>query len=427
MDTIEYRHYEYCLAHDKPYFGRVMWALQGHPVRHAYMQLLVEFQCINRGDKPFNVLEIGSWAGGSAITWANAIQRFNDRNGLVICLDPWKLYFDPSKYGESPDGQQETYQEMADALLSGKIYDLFLHNIRTSKCDDIVLPFKGRSDGILPLFGDERFDVVFVDGDHTYACVLKDMTNSARLVSEGGILCGDDLELQIPQFDLEYAKKHKDKDYILDPKTNECYHPGVSLAVSEFFGEVSAYEGFWAMRKCGRSWEKVELQALNPNNIVIPDHLSYQGLPKLLKENYKGFNIIQYWGKYYALAQALGPIDLARLSEHTLIEYQEGSKCFIGNSLAEVEHMVDQSGYRGSPELVKENYKGFNIVRYKHRFYALAQALGPVDLTQLKEHSLNEYQESNECVIADSIEEAKRLLDLLAPQDIQHLWNLEVE
>lgn len=415
-DTIEYRHYRHCLSHNKPYFGRIMGALQGHPTRHAYMQLLVERQCSsNRKNKSFNVLEIGSWAGGSAITWANAIERFKDRKGLVICIDPWKLYFDPSKYSDSPDSQREIYLEMADALSSGKIYDLFLHNIRTSKYNDIILPFRGSSNDILPLFGNKRFDVVFVDGDHTYASVLKDITNSARLVSEAGILCGDDLELQIPRFDLEHAKEHKDKDYILDPKTNEWYHPGVSLAVGEFLGEVSAYEGFWAMRRRGGSWEKVELYALNPDKILIPEHLSCQGQPKLMEENYKGFNIIQYWGEYYALAQALGPIDLARLEEHTLSEYQEGSKCFIGNSLSEVEHMVDQSGYRGSPELVKENYKGFNIVRYKHSFYALAQALGPLDLAQLDEQTLSEYQKSNACVIADSIEGGQRLLDLLIP------------
>ena len=73
MDPSEYRYYSYCMSNNKPYFGKVMWASQGDPVRHAYMQCLVRAQCRDRGEKPFLILEIGSWAGGSAITWAEPL------------------------------------------------------------------------------------------------------------------------------------------------------------------------------------------------------------------------------------------------------------------------------------------------------------------------------------------------------------------
>ena len=200
--------------------------------------------------------------GGSAIIWAESVKKYG--NGIVICVDPWKDYIDLTK------NKERIYQTMSKALTKGRILNLFLHNVQALKHDDIVFALKGPSDKILPLLKSSQFDIIFIDGDHTYHQVLKDLNNSSRLVADGGILCGDDLELQTFEIDLENAKKNMARDYILDLKNNRWFHPGVTLAVGEFFGEVSVYEGFWAMRKHGISWEKVELYLGNP---LVPEHL----------------------------------------------------------------------------------------------------------------------------------------------------------
>ena len=344
----EYQYYEYCLKNNKPYFGKVMWALQGVPVRHAYMQFLVETLCKGRGKMPFNILEVGSWAGGSAITWAEAIKKHNQGRGRVVCIDPWKLYFRSDQYSDLPGDQQEVYQEMAEALSAGQIFDLFMHNIRVSKYEDVILPFKGSSDEILPMFSEGRFDLVFIDGDHTYPRVSEDIRNSASLVVEGGIICGDDLELQLSQMDQNHAELNKHKDYILDPKTKVNFHPGVSLAVGEFFGEVSAWEGFWAMRKRGGIWERVELPRALPGQLCLPQHLTCQSPPHLVKEKYKGYNIVKYLDQYYGLSQTLGPIDLTQAEDQTLRRYQAAGLCVIGRFLEETEQMIDQMSLPGS-------------------------------------------------------------------------------
>jgi predicted O-methyltransferase YrrM len=269
VDTIEQQLYKYCLTHNKPYFGNFMHARQGSIIRHAYMQLLVEQECRNRSERPFNIVEVGSWAGGSAITWAEAVKRFSKRKGLIICIDKWEPYFEPCQCEETGP-----YKEMENALLSGKIFELFMHNIKVTSHDDVIIPFKGWSDELLPLLGDNKFDLVFIDGNHAYTNVCKDIENSMPLVSEGGVICGDDLEQQLHQLDIEYAKEHRQKDYIIDPKAQKHYHPGVSLAIGEFFGEVSVWEGFWAMRKVEGHWKKVELSNTSPERIVIPVHLA---------------------------------------------------------------------------------------------------------------------------------------------------------
>ena len=266
---IETREFRRCLKRGRPYFGPIMAARQGSPIRHVYMQALVTLEC-SRGDKAYyRILEIGSWAGGSAITWANAIKKFNSGNGSVICVDPWV------RYTQGVFGSK-TYDTMDQALKTGEIIALFLHNIKASGHENIVRLIKACSDEILPLFRPNQFDLIFVDGNHTYKQVLRDIENAVLLVRDGGILCGDDLELQTSVVDVENAKENSDVDYIVDPKTNEWFHPGVTLAVAEWFGEVSVWKGFWAMRKQKQDWKKIVIEELNLGSLKVPEHLIYR-------------------------------------------------------------------------------------------------------------------------------------------------------
>ena len=51
---------------------------------------------------------------------------------------------------------------------------------------------KGFSEQILEKFPDDYFDMIYVDGDHTYAGVQKDLKICFRKIKNGGILCGHD-------------------------------------------------------------------------------------------------------------------------------------------------------------------------------------------------------------------------------------------
>lgn len=335
MPGLEQRYYEDCISNGKPYFGPILGSSQGLPVRHAYMRALVRDECQNRNDKALHILEIGSWAGGSTITWANALRSYNGGRGFVVCIDPWRPYFDPNDYSDLPDFGQ--YAVMADALRSEKIYELFMHNIRSSGNEELVVPFRGKSSDLLGFLRDSRFDLIFVDGAHDYSNVMLDIVNSVRLISEGGIICGDDLELQTSELNIQYAEQNKNKDYVLDPQENRWYHPGVSLAVGEFFGEVSAWEGFWAMRRENGAWKKLNL---NADESQIPEHMEAR-LPHLVEEGYKGFNIVRYSGSYYALAMSIGPFDLSAAPEEVVELYRNAGRCFIEKSVDEIKSAVD--------------------------------------------------------------------------------------
>ena len=51
-------------------------------------------------------------------------------------------------------------------------------------------------------------------------------------------------------------------DLVKDPKTGRNFHPGVTLAVDEIFGEVSMWGGFWAMQRQGKGWKKFSLKGM---------------------------------------------------------------------------------------------------------------------------------------------------------------------
>ncbi len=268
MTLLDVEYYQFCRERLRPYFGRVMWASQGLPLRHVVMQELVRLEASRQGTGPFHILEVGSWAGGSAITWAEALTRHHRANGRVVCVDPWKPYFDVKK---RPDAA--VYREMSDALANDTIYELFLHNITTAGHAGLVLPLRGAATSMLPALSRNYFDLVFVDGDHSYAAVLADIQAAAGLIKDGGLLCGDDLERQSFEIDQAYARTQIESDYIRDPRSGHEYHPGVTLAVGELFGEVSQVAGCWAVRKRGTGWERVDMSPVGCSEDRIPAHL----------------------------------------------------------------------------------------------------------------------------------------------------------
>lgn len=258
--------YLFCRFMNRPYFGRVHGATQGNPVKHFFISRLTTKALHDRsGEQPFRILEIGSWAGGSALTFASAAKGSRHEVG-IFCVDQWRPYFDLSTH------KGDTYRIMERALKEDVIFRLFLHNVRSSGNSDIIYPLRGASDTILPLLKEASFDIVFIDGMHAYSQVVRDLRNSVSLVREGGVLCGDDLDLQLSAVDVPNAKRQGEMDYITDPKTGKFFHPGVTLAVHEVVGEVSCWHGFWAMRRRGGSWENIVLE-YGEDEITPPRHL----------------------------------------------------------------------------------------------------------------------------------------------------------
>ncbi len=250
-----------------PFFGMGL-GLQGThaPERQVFMSAVVDL--LKDTAPQLAILEIGTYMGASLLTWANAIKRLHGGRATVVCIDPWGLGDTAPQYAK----------EMAEALVTNQAYEIFLHNASLVPQYVTVQPVRDLSENALPPLRDGTFDIVYIDGCHYYREALFDMLEGRRLVKDGGILCGDDLELQAGECDLENARRHAREDYIRDPGSGRYFHPGVTLAVHESFGQVSSFSGFWAMRKEGRAFSRVSLASARG---VAPPHWPAKALDRI--------------------------------------------------------------------------------------------------------------------------------------------------
>lgn len=265
--------------------------IQGVPIRHVFMiaavQALAERSPSRR---PLSILEIGTWMGSSCLTWADALQRYNGGEGSIIGIDPLRPYFSPDHmishltHTDTAviDSQAGLAREMAGLLENDFVYDVLMHNVKTIAPPTTFSLIRKPSKGALPELEGRQFDLIYIDGAHFYEEVRFDVDWACRLVAPGGIVCGDDLELQLHEVDEEFARAHGGVDFPTDPKTKLQYHPGVALAVGERFGPVRNYEGFWAVwKKADGAFETVTLE---DSPIIVPMHFPASARASVLSE-----------------------------------------------------------------------------------------------------------------------------------------------
>ena len=226
----------------QPYWGAVLRARQMWPTRAPHMKGLIKNEIQRSSASTFKVLEVGSWAGTSACLWAQACKEAG--TGEVHCVDSWAA-------------SDNAPEDMKAAVKGDRIYKLFLHNVKCCGVKDYIHIHRGLSDEMASKFEPESFDVVYIDGDHAYTQFKKDLLSYQKFLKNGGVICGDDLELDPNTIDLDNARAHAEEDYILDPKNERNFHPGVALGVLDVFGSVSTVNGFWAMRKNGDQWDQI--------------------------------------------------------------------------------------------------------------------------------------------------------------------------
>mgnify|MGYP001159520636 CR=1 FL=1 len=72
---------------------------------------------------------------------------------------------------------------------------------------------------------DESFDMIYIDGDHTYDKFVGDLEEADRLLKLEGVMCRDDLELHSHQVDIDYAVLNENRNWGKDPKKRTILSP----------------------------------------------------------------------------------------------------------------------------------------------------------------------------------------------------------
>lgn len=145
---------------------------------------------------PTGVVEIGCYRGRSGRAWADHLPV----GSCLYAVDHWQ---------ESPtngDRDFEAYQQnLSDHIARDRV------RLFRMRADRAVSQIQALTPAV---------DLVFIDGDHTYAGVQADLEAYLPLVRPGGLIAGHDFN-DVPR------------------------HAGVKQAVTERFGEVSHCGSIW--------------------------------------------------------------------------------------------------------------------------------------------------------------------------------------
>jgi hypothetical protein len=128
-----------------------------------------------------NIVEVGSWKGRSTRALCD------NTNGHVFAVDHWKgpedLQTWKNEYNEIiSHGSKFVYNQfrsnMAEHIASGKLFIIKKSSLMGAKY-------------LLTSFG-EYFDMVFIDSDHDYKNIYKDIEAYKEILIPNGLLCGHD-------------------------------------------------------------------------------------------------------------------------------------------------------------------------------------------------------------------------------------------
>lgn len=158
-----------------------------------------------------DIVEIGSWCGRSSSVLGLAARMTGVKQ--LICID---LFPDRKDWIENSDGtysfkvklgndeysgykEQTVWKEpFENAILpvyekNESLFSIFSLNMKNCGFDDIITPYKGDSSILKTNFNkDFKCKFAFLDGDHGYDAVCKDIENVEKYLVPGAWICFDD-------------------------------------------------------------------------------------------------------------------------------------------------------------------------------------------------------------------------------------------
>jgi predicted O-methyltransferase YrrM len=164
---------------------------------------LLELAKLIAGRRPQRVLEIGTCNGGSLLVLA----RLADPQATLIAID-------------LPGGRFGDSGRMLRPWLIPRLKqpDQKLHFLRMDSHCSAALG------AVAKILGGEKADLLFIDGDHSYAGVKQDFEMYSPLVKPGGIIALHDIledprhpDSQVSRFWSEIKPRYSHMEFIEDP------------------------------------------------------------------------------------------------------------------------------------------------------------------------------------------------------------------
>jgi hypothetical protein len=180
------------------------------------------------------VVEIGCYDGSTTRNYIDIVKK---NKGQVIVIDTFDGTVPTEETLKTLSFVSDNPHWKGDH--NKYLYDSFLEKFKNYK--DMMTIHKGFSFEYIPLLPN-NCDIIFIDADHTYKSVKRDIDLSIDKVKMGGIISGHDLE------SFDYVNMYTPEQLELDFWNG--HHPGVSQAVYEKFGITERNGYVW--------WLKIE-------------------------------------------------------------------------------------------------------------------------------------------------------------------------
>jgi cephalosporin hydroxylase len=141
----------------------------------------------NKFGVPNTMIEIGCFEGATTFWCVEQITSFNSKF-KIFAIDAFDGYDDDEK--KSPEYGCTTKNDLIDYSL---IKSRFLENKKNCKFDVVELIESKSDDALIQLINKKIIaELIYVDGDHSAAGVLRDMILSWKLLPVGGVMLCDD-------------------------------------------------------------------------------------------------------------------------------------------------------------------------------------------------------------------------------------------
>ena len=125
--------------------------------------------------KNIRALQIGAYTGDASVWMYNNLLKNAD--SILIDVDTW-------------EGSNETAHHQMNWGTVETVYDA---KTFTARAERKIVKYKGTSDSFF-LNNREKYDFIYIDGDHTAYGVIKDAVASFEALTPGGIIAFDDYQ-----------------------------------------------------------------------------------------------------------------------------------------------------------------------------------------------------------------------------------------
>lgn len=170
-------------------------------------------------------VEVGAYLGRSSVYLASRIKR-SRKSIRVYVVDLWDGWF------------YDDYRPQTPMPESSDVFWHFIRNVRRAGVEDVLYPLRMPSEKASSLFEDGTVDFVFLDADHGYEAVRRDLRCWFPKVKRRGLLGGHD-----------YVREE---------------YPGVRRAVDEFLSEqemtLQIVGTSFVMNKPSPRWQSAALR-----------------------------------------------------------------------------------------------------------------------------------------------------------------------